>query len=80
MFGEIVFPVQAVRLQEICGRIVVAMLLLDTGKEREFAFRAQVDFEPGDTVDDVIVHALAVAAVRFTTGLPVAVKDVFRIP
>ena len=80
VFGEIAFPLQAVRLQEVGGRIVVAMLLLDTGEERELAFRAQVDFEPGHAVDDVIVHALAVAAIRFATGLPVAVEDAFRIP
>ena len=80
VFGEIAFHVQAVRLQEVGGRIVVAMLLLDTGKERELTFRAEMDFVLGHAVDDVIVHTLAVTAIHFTTGLPVAVEDVFRIP
>ena len=78
--GQIAFPVQTIRLQEVGGRIVPAMLFLDTGKERELAFWAEMDFELGHAVDNMIVHALAVAAIRFTTGLPVAVEDVFRIP
>src|SRR5690606_2187933 len=36
----------------------------------------EVDFELRDAVDDVIVDALAVAAVRLEAGLPVPFEDV----
>ena len=41
--------------------------------------RAHVDLELSDAVHDVVVDTLAVLAVRFTAGLPVALENVVRI-
>src|SRR5262245_51345955 len=76
VFGQIPFPVQPVRLQEIRGRIVIAMRVLHAREDRELPLRPHVDFELRHAVDDVIVDALAVAAVRFPAGLPVALENI----
>jgi len=79
MFRQIAFPLEAVRPQEVCRGIVLAMFVLDAVENRELTLRAEVDFELRHAVDPVIVHTLAVAAVGFAARLPVAVEDVSRI-
>ncbi len=61
--------------QQILGRIVIAMLILDAFENRELALRPKVYLEAADTVDDVVVHSLGVAAVRLAAGLPVALEN-----
>jgi hypothetical protein len=67
-------------LKEIGRRIVLAMLVLNASENRELASRAHVDLELGHSVDDVIVDALAILAVGFAAGLPVALENVSGIP
>src|SRR5262249_60450023 len=64
-----------VRLQEVVGRRVVAMLILDALEYGELALGPQMHLEHTDAVHDVVVHALTVAAVRFAARLPVAFEN-----
>ena len=68
----------AKRLQQVVGRIVLAVRVLDAGEDRELAARPQVDFELADAVDDVVVDALGVLPVALAARLPVAFEDVAR--
>src|SRR5207247_601610 len=55
------------------------MRVLDAWEEGELVPRPKVHFELRDAIDDVIVDALAVSAVRFPARLPVAFQDVSGI-
>jgi hypothetical protein len=56
------------------------MVVLNASENRELASGAHVDLELGHSVDDVIVDALAIPAVGFAAGLPVALENVAGIP
>ena len=77
---QIAFPAQTERLKQIGLGVVLAVLLLNARENRELALRAHMDLEPGYSVDDVLVDALAIPAVRFAAGLPVPLENVSGIP
>src|SRR6187431_65046 len=64
------------RTQQVVGRRVIAVLVLDTLEDRELGARTHVHFELRDTVDDVVVDALGVASVALAARLPAALEDV----
>ena len=66
----------AERLQQVLGRLVIAVRILHAGEDRELAARPHVHLELGDAVDDVIVHTLGVLAVAVAARLPIAFEDV----
>ena len=68
-----------IRLQQVVGGVVLAVLVLDAREDRELAPRAQVHLELADAVDDVIVDALGVLPVAAPARLPVAFEDVARV-
>ena len=59
-FARVPSIAHAERLQQVFRRIVLAMLVLDAGENRELAARPEVHFELRHAVDDVVVDALGV--------------------
>ena len=68
-----------IRLQQVVGRRVLAVLVLDALEDRELGPWTHVHFELRDAVDDVVVDALGVASVALAARLPAALQDVARI-
>src|SRR3984893_8166529 len=66
----------AIRPQQVVGRRVVAMLVLDALEDRKFIARAHVQLEAADPVDDVVIDALRVMTVILAARLPAAFQDV----
>src|SRR5262249_10943289 len=64
------------RLEQVLGRIVIAVRVLDAWEDGEFAPRPHVDLELRHAVDEVIVHALRILPVAVAARLPVAFEDV----
>ena len=69
----------AIRLQQVVGRVVLAVLVLNALKNRELASRAEMNLKQADAVDDVIVNALRISAGLIQARLPAAFKNVSRI-
>src|SRR5262245_25713984 len=76
LLGPAGFECDAERLEQVLGRIVVAVGVLDAVEDRELTTRTHVDLELADAVDDVVVDALAVLAIGFAARLPVPFQDV----
>ena len=79
LLGAPRFHRHAVRLQQVLGRVVIAMRVLNAFEDGELAPWPHVDFELPDAVDDVVVDALGVLAVGLAAGLPVAFEDVLGV-
>src|SRR6185436_10082836 len=68
----------AERREEVVGRIVLAVLVLDAGENRELASGSQMHLVLSHAVDDVVVDALAVPSARILARLPIPFEDVFH--
>ena len=68
-----------IRLEQVVGRIVLAVLVLDATEDRELVTRTEVHLELPHAVHDVIVDPLRVAAALVLARLPVALEDVTRV-
>src|SRR5262245_65234200 len=54
----------AVRREQVVGRIVLAVIVLDAWENRELASGSQMHLVLSDAVDDMVVDALAVPSSR----------------
>src|SRR5215510_2900968 len=80
LLGPAGFERHTIGLEQVLGRIVVAVRVLDAVVDRELAPRPHVDLELADAVDEVVVDPLGVLAVGFAARLPVPFQDVMRVP
>src|SRR5712692_5056894 len=68
-----------IRLEKIFGRVVRAVLVLDSAIQREFVIRAHVQLEWTEAGPLAVIDALAVLAVALAAGLPVAFEQRARV-
>src|SRR5262249_54433229 len=67
------------RPQQIVGRGVLAVLVLNAAEERELMIRPHVELERRQPGPTAVVDALAVLAVAFAARLPVALEHRARV-
>ena len=73
--GRVRANLHVVRLQQIFGRLVIAMVVLDAAIQRELMVRPHVQFERRQPGPFAVVNPLRIGPVAFTTGLPVSFEE-----
>src|SRR5262249_18541699 len=69
----------AERPEQVVGRFVIAVRVLDAGEDRELAPRPHVDFVLPDAVHHMVVDTFGVLPVAIAARLPVPFEHVARI-